>query len=320
MSDAARLFCLDTVLIDLVLRVDALPERAGDALASEQLVAVGGGFNAMSAAARHDMDVVYAGRLGEGPFTSLALAALAREGVSTPVERHEALDIGVCVVLLERDGERTFVTSPGAEATLRRHDLDALDPQPGDYVVVSGYNVMYPGSAETVLGWVGDLTPGVTVVFDPATRVADIPSGYLAQMVARTNWLTCNADEARVLAPGRDAAACAQSLASMFSTCDVVVRDGARGCVVALRDSPVVAVNGFVVPVVDTNGAGDVHTGVFVARLASGEEPTAAARWANAAAAMAIGRRGPATGPRLEEVTAWMARATPGAPFATGAR
>ncbi len=50
MSNVPRLFCLDTVLIDVVLKIDALPQRGGDALANEKLVTTGGGFNAMSAA------------------------------------------------------------------------------------------------------------------------------------------------------------------------------------------------------------------------------------------------------------------------------
>jgi sugar/nucleoside kinase (ribokinase family) len=67
---APRLFCLDTVLVDVDLRVAFLPERAGDVRASSQLITTGGGFNAMSAAARQGLAVVYAGRLGQGPFAT----------------------------------------------------------------------------------------------------------------------------------------------------------------------------------------------------------------------------------------------------------
>jgi sugar/nucleoside kinase (ribokinase family) len=69
-------------------------------------------------------------------------------------------------------------------------------------------------------------------------------------------------------------------------------------------------VPGFSTTVVDTNGAGDVHNGVFVAELASGHDPLDAARWANAAAAMAISKLGPATGPRRDEVEAWITQST----------
>ena len=76
----------------------------------------------------------------------------------------------------------------------------------------------------------------------------------------------------------------------------------------ALNHRDAVVVPGFTTTVVDTNGAGDVHNGVFVAELASGHDPLAAARWANAAAAMAISKFGPATGPRRDDVAEWMSK------------
>lgn len=307
MTSASRLFCLDSVLVDVVLQVARLPERAGDVRASDQLITTGGGFNAMSAAARHGMDVVYAGRLGTGPFATLATSALARDGVGAPVERNVDLDTGICVVLLEPDGERTFVTSAGAESTLRRDDLAALDVGPADYVLVSGYNVMYPGLADVVLGWLGSLPAATTVAFDPASRSADIPPDNLAIALERTDWLLCNAAEARQLSGCDDVLSSATVLATRREGRGVVVRDGARGCVVATAPTQVAAVAGFATRVVDTNGAGDVHNGVLLAELARSRDARGAARWANAAAAMAIAHLGPASGPTRGEVAAWLA-------------
>jgi sugar/nucleoside kinase (ribokinase family) len=66
--------------------------------------------------------------------------------------------------------------------------------------------------------------------------------------------------------------------------------------------SPAVHVPAFEVTAVDSNGAGDAHVGVFVAALGDGLSPERAARRANAAAALAVTRRGPATAPSREEV------------------
>jgi ribokinase len=306
MSDAPRLFCLDTVLIDVVLKISALPPRAGDVRASEKLVTTGGGFNAMSAAARHAMSVVYVGRPGEGPFSELMLAALDGEGIAIPVERNVELDAGICTVLLEPDGERTFITASGSEATLRESDLTSLTVNALDYVLVSGYNIMYEPSASMVLAWIEKLLPDVIVVFDPATRMLDIPKANLEAMLQRANWLLCNAHEALTLSATHDVLESAAVLASKNSSLDVLVRNGAQGCVVALSGQRGIAVEGFATNVVDTNGAGDVHNGVFVAELASRHDVLDAARWANAAAAIAISRFGPATCPTRDEVARWL--------------
>ncbi len=79
----------------------------------------------------------------------------------------------------------------------------------------------------------------------------------------------------------------------------LVVRDGARGCDVYSRDGSPEHVGSPTVVAVDTNGAGDVHVGAFLAALARGEDPVRAARSANEAAAVAVTRLGPATAPRL---------------------
>src|SRR5580693_3707849 len=101
MSVAPRLFCLDTVMIDIVLRIDQVPESGADVLASEHLITTGGGYNAMSAAARQGIAAVYAGRLGHGPFSSIARASLARDNVTEPLDADESRDAGFCVALID---------------------------------------------------------------------------------------------------------------------------------------------------------------------------------------------------------------------------
>jgi sugar/nucleoside kinase (ribokinase family) len=49
----SRLVHLGNVLVDVVAAVPALPARGGDVLATSLGATVGGGFNLMSAAARH---------------------------------------------------------------------------------------------------------------------------------------------------------------------------------------------------------------------------------------------------------------------------
>jgi sugar/nucleoside kinase (ribokinase family) len=84
------------------------------------------------------------------------------------------------------------------------------------------------------------------------------------------------------------------------------VRDSASGChlrVGETRDH----VPGFAVKAVDSNGAGDAHAGVFLATLATGANARTAARRANAAAAIAVTRYGPAMSPNAAEIDAFIA-------------
>jgi sugar/nucleoside kinase (ribokinase family) len=70
----------------------------------------------------------------------------------------------------------------------------------------------------------------------------------------------------------------------------------------------VVHVPGFPAVAEDTTGAGDTHTGVFIAALAAGADPATAARRANAAAAISVTRPGPATAPTAAELDRYLAQ------------
>jgi len=293
-------------MIDLVMRVTSVPTSGADALAGDRLITTGGGYNVMSAASRQDMPALYAGRLGAGPFADIARSALDRDLIEYPIEANADLDNGFCVVLVEPSGERTFITSPGAEATLRASDLASLDVRPGDVVLVSGYNVMYRGIAEMVLEWIESLDTDVLVAFDPSIRVSDIDPDYLSRMAARTDWLVCNELEASSLSATTDIDDAARFLAGTTCRVGVLVRHGETGCTMCLVGEAPVPVAGFTVTVVDTNGAGDTHSGVFFAELSHGSTPFEAARRANAAAAVAIGDFGPATCPPRDALSKWI--------------
>jgi sugar/nucleoside kinase (ribokinase family) len=305
MGTAARFFCLDTVMIDVVMKVATLPQRGGDAVSSQSLVTPGGGFNSMSAACRHGMSSVYVGRLGTGPFSSIAREQLGRENIAVAVAAEPASDIGFCLVMVDEQGERTFITAPGAEGTLRASDLAGLDIASGDYVFLSGYNFVYPALGAVIAPWVAALADGVVVALDPGPRVRDIAPEMLRNVLSRVDWLLCNNDEATQLTGVAGAQESASALLDVTGRRGVVVRDGAKGSALVVRGTEPVLIEGFTVEVIDTNGAGDIHDGVFLSELARGTATTEAARRANAAAAMSIGVFGPATCPVRDEVSRW---------------
>jgi ribokinase len=305
MGATSRYFCLDTVMIDIVMEVETLPRRGGDAVSSQYLVTPGGGFNSMSAATRHGMDAVYVGRLGWGPFSDLARRELTKENIHVPIAQNDESDIGFCLVIVDESGERTFVTAPGAEGSLRSSDVKDLDVQAGDYVFLSGYNFVYPALAAVIEPWVASLGAEVVVALDPGPRVMDIEPAQLSRVLTRVDWLLCSADEAIQLSGKQSIDESALALLEITGRHGVVVRDGARGCVVAVAGSELVHSEAFPVDVRDTNGAGDIHDGVFLSEVARGTVVGEAARRANAAAAMSIGVLGPATCPTRDEVTRW---------------
>lgn len=302
-----RLLHVGNVVVDLVLTVPALPERGGDVLASGTRLTAGGGFNVLAAAARQGLPAVYAGGHGTGPFASLARGALDREGIEVLLPAKRGLDTGFVVAVVEPGGERTFLTSPGAEATLTGADLRAVTPAAGDAVYLSGYGLAHPANRAALLPWLARPQRPAAVVLDPGPLAGSVPAAALDPALARTTWLTCNAAEATRLTGAADPRQAARRLTRRARSARVLVRLGADGCLLAGPGAEPVHVPGFAVTAVDSSGAGDTHTGVFLAALARGEAPVPAVRLANAAAAWSVTQQGPATGPTRAELATFLA-------------
>lgn len=304
-----RLVLVGSVLVDVLLYVERVPKRGGDTLARHSVVATGGGYNVLAGAARLGLPAAYAGRVGDGPMGTRVVADLAEAGVPLLLTRAAGEDTGFDVGLVEPDGERRFVTSPGVESRLRPMDLEAIALLPGDAVYVSGYDLLYPVSGTALEEWLPALPQDVLLALDPGPLVAEIPPARLDRVWARTDLLSLNAHEAVLLA-GTDALpeAAARLVGRAAPNGWVLVRAGAEGCWLATRDyGPARVPARRARWVVDTTGAGDAHVAALLARLAAGDDVPSAVRAANIAASLAVERAGPATGPTTAELAAAMA-------------
>lgn len=309
------LFHVGSAVVDYVYRIDRLPEPGEDKIAESYSQVIGGGFNMMASAARTGMRVVFGGQHGTGPVGDLLRQALAAEGIEVVTPRVLDRDTGNCVVLVTADAERTFVSIGGAEAFLTPASLAPVAPVAGDWVFTSGYTLTYPGSRDVLADWIAALPSGVVFALDPTSVVAGIPRDLLVRVLARTNWLSCNAYEAGVIGGGATAEENAARLLSDHcpQAAGVVVRRGEDGCHVRLADGTTRDVAAFPVAAVDTNGAGDTHVGAFVSALARGITPFDAARYANAAAAISVTRHGGSSAPTDAEIRTFLSQepATP---------
>jgi len=277
---SGRVVSLGNAVVDVALAVPSLPRRGDDVLADGAPEAGGGGLRAVLAARGAGAEALFAGRIGTGPFGDLIRAALRRADVAMPLAPVAEADSGIAITLVEPDGERSFVTTTGAE--LADPDLDGLTIGHDDAVHVSGYGLQEPGRAAAVGRFVAGLPESVTVLLDPGPfGVGSAPPALLG----RIDWWSGTAAEAGGGDPERAAAALAARVRR-----GAVVRLGADGCVLAERRADPVRLPAPAVRVRSTNGAGDTHVGTFLAHLVTGADPIAAAVAATAAASAFVAR------------------------------
>jgi sugar/nucleoside kinase (ribokinase family) len=306
---APRLLHVGSAVVDYIYRIDALPAPGTEKTAATYEIAAGGGFNMMVAATRTGLPVAYGGQHGTGRNGDFLRDAFAREGIDVLTPPSPDMDSGNCVVLVTADAERTFVSWPGAEGHLGPARLPDLKVRPGDWLFATGYTLSYPGSRDAVVALIESLPAANPLVFDPTPVVAEIPQPLLSRVLARTTWLSCNTDEAAAIAGIGEGAAARLLDVHCPNAAGVVIRSGAAGCLVCLRDGSERAVPGFQVEAIDTNGAGDTHIGAFVSALARGADPFEGALYANAAAAISVTRRGGASAPTDAEIQEFLVSA-----------
>ena len=298
------------VVIDLTLRIEAIPEPGGDVFADESSMAVGGGFNVLAAARRMGVETLYAGPLGEGPFAEAARRALEEIGVDHvgPVAPG---DQGYCVAMTDARAERTFISTCGAETRGPVDAFDHLEVSGNDVVYLSGYSLADEASRTALERLAGRLTKaraGCTALFDVSPMVGSVPMSSLERLGALGPVWSLNEREAGLLADrlelraeAGDHAGVCEALSGRLGT--VLVRAGEQGSWFsdggAAHHTPSIPVTP-----VDTNGAGDAHSGVLAAALARGIDLTTALRWANVAGALTTTHFGPATCPSEAEIRA----------------
>ena len=293
-------------LVDIVVEVEDPPPRGGNANALSEQWYAGGAVTTLVAASRTGAEAVHGGAHGAGPHGDLIREALATDGVGLSDEVRPDSDTGYCVVMLEPSAERTFLTVYGAEREITAASLATLDPQPGDLLCLSGYSLFEP-TRDPLLAFLETVPEGVEVVLDPGAPFATFPREVQERVLARTTVWTSNADEARALTGLESLQDTPEALRRRIgSHAVVIVRDGDRGCLV-FHHGRGTEIPAFPQEAVDTNGAGDTHTGVLLAERALGADWESAATRANAAAGIAVTRRGPQSAPTRAEVDAFLA-------------
>ncbi|MCA0335746.1 MAG: PfkB family carbohydrate kinase [Actinobacteria bacterium] len=288
-------------LVDEVAQVPGLPARGQNVMASSVARYAASAVNILLAAARSGAECVHAGAVGTGVNADLVREALAAEGVTISSPPVADLDTGICFVMVEPSAERTFVTTLGAERRISVESLATGAPVAGDLVCVSGYSLV-GATRDPLLAFLAALPAGVEVVLDPGAIFAGLPAPLRDRMLGLTTVWTSNAEEATQLTGWTGMEDTARAVAGRLRDGSVVIlRDGPRGCVV--REGERTAyVPGFPQTPVDTNGAGDCHTGVLLAGRLAGLSWPEAARRANAGAALKVTRRGPNTAPTAAEI------------------
>lgn len=312
-----RVVLMGQILVDRVLTMTTEFYRTHTKWVTDNGPHVGGGLNALVAARRMGAEAISLSPIGEGPNASLIEQALAREGIVDAGPRVVGVDNGFCVALIDSRAERTFISTKGAEtmAPASAWADFVRTMTPGDVLYVDGYLMDHPANREAAEAALRVLPEGVRVVLD-VSPIIGIPDGLPTDGVI----VSMNHREAQEIAHQRGEASvrdqcnkpreAARAMLGLLGR-PVLVRAGAEGAYVGRPAQPAVNTTDGVtaiptprVEAIDTNGAGDAHSGVLAASLAQGIPLERALVLANCAGALASTVVGPASCPTRDQIEA----------------
>jgi len=291
--------------MDLFIDVAQLPAPGETIVGKSFRRSPGGkGANQASAIARLGYPVAMIGAVGRDGFGEELIQTLARQGVRVDaIARREGVASGTALIVLDAAGQNQIVIAAGANGTLAAADIGGCAALLRQSRAVIAQLEVPLAAAEEALKVAREA--GAVAVLNPAPFVPGCEA-----LLPLCDWLVPNETEASKLAgfEVRDldsAARAARRLREASRGLNVLVTLGAAG---AWLDTADFAghIPAFAAEVIDTVGAGDSFVGAFVTKLVEGAAPHEAARFASAAAAIAVTRHGAQSGPSRAETDAFL--------------
>jgi len=275
-----------SINMDLVSIADRIPLPGETVLGNEfQLHSGGKGANQAVAVAKLAYPSILLGKIGSDAFGTELLETLAKYGVDTgEIERVDGSS-GTASIVVNREGENSIIVTPGANLKVTPDYLESKrDVLRGAGMILTQLEI----PIETIrrLAEIAEEFQ-VPLMLDPA------PAQMLdAATLSRITWFTPNQSETQFYVKTTDASE--EILKELFEAgmCNVILKRGSEGALIAKADGTRHWVDAFFVNAIDTTAAGDAFNGAFAVASMLGKSMEECASYAAAAAAISVTRKG----------------------------
>lgn len=288
--------------IDNVYELDHIV-TPGETIASDSLTHFPGGkgLNQSVAIARSGEAVYHAGCIGpDGDFLKNVLTDAGAD-----VSYLQTVDTltGCAIIQVDHGGENSIILYPGANHTIDKPYVDKVlaNFDEGDILVlqneISNLDYIIKKGAEKKMKIVFNPSP-----FEEKLRNIDLN---------KISVLILNEIEASAFTGKEEPNAICDYFVTHYENMAVVLTLGSKGAVYADKNGKV-SCPAYSVEVKDTTSAGDTFTGYFISQLVHKTEILKALKYASAAAAIAVSRKGASSSiPSKEELEQIMPNLTP---------
>lgn len=290
MKTAGKLVVLGSINADHILNLESFPTPGETVTGHHYQVAFGGkGANQAVAAGRSGADIAFIACTGDDDIGERVRRQLQSDGIDVaPVRAVKDQSTGVALIFVNAEGENVIGIHAGANAAL---SVEQVEAEKARIAGAQALLMQLESPLKSVLAAAKIAHQHqTTVVLNPA------PARELSdELLALVDIITPNETEAEKLTGIRvendDDAANAARVLHDKGIGIVMITLGSRGVWVS-HEGQGRRVPGFKVQAIDTIAAGDTFNGAFVTALLEGIALDEAIRFAHAAAAIAVTRKG----------------------------
>ncbi|MBO4107518.1 carbohydrate kinase family protein [Streptococcus suis] len=276
---------IGSTVCDVMIYLDRLPGRQGDAHIKKQVMSLGGcAFNVVSILHHLGVEYDFISPVGTGTYGTFVKEGLNQLGIQTPISIEGAN--GCCYCFVESDGERTFLSDHGVEYSFSPSWLDGYDLSQYGLVYICGLEVEEE-TGQALVDWLK--TCGRQLIFAPGPRGNLIPANRMSQLLALSPILHLNEQEVMSLAQEIDIEKAIQVLFDRTQQL-IIVTKGSNGAIAfdgEWHEAP-----SFPAIVKDTIGAGDSHVGAMMAALVTEKSVADSLVFANRVASHVVATQG----------------------------
>ena len=291
-----RIIVLGSVNADLVVQSPKLPS-AGETVLGGEFYQAGGGKGANQAVAAVRLagePVGFIAAVGNDGFGREAIKSFKKENlITSQVRMLDGQPTGVALIMVDSGGQNQISVASGANSQLTPETVEAIDES--YFAEASVFVACLESPLETVVaGLRRAKAAGLTTILNPAPACDEVASQEILELV---DVLTPNESEATLISGWdtmddlEDVCIWCEQLEQRGSRRLIITR-GENGCILKDESADPCLSAAYQVEAIDATAAGDCFNGAVAVALAEGKSLLEATRFAQAAAALSVTKRG----------------------------
>lgn len=170
LTSEKKVLIIGAAIVDIIINIEKLPHSGEDITAKSTKHTIGGcAFNVADVLNKLHLPFDLMIPIGNGDYSKIIYKSFKEKNY--PIFKiEENIDNGYCISLVENDGERTFITMPGLELSMKEKWFEHIKINNYDYIYVSGYE-LEGKNGDILIKILQQKKASAKIIFDPGPRL-----------------------------------------------------------------------------------------------------------------------------------------------------